>query len=95
MANAKTRKETDEIKALAAFCAHLLQRVEQAHVVCSVLQKMLEDRGVFSDEEFVAVHEEMERFHKKGMRDVLTKAMKRAESEALRQALASLQGPKQ
>jgi hypothetical protein len=95
VANAKKGTESAEVKALASFCAHLLERVEQAHVACSALQKMLEDRGVFSDEEFLAVYEEMERFHRKGMVSVVTKAMERTESEALRTALASLKGPKQ
>lgn len=95
MANAKKGPPDPEITAVISLCVHLLRRVEDAHVVCAALQKMLEDRGVFSDAEFLSVYEPMKEHHMKGMDAVVRKALGRAESEALRQVLSSLRGPMQ
>ena len=95
MADAPKGKEAEEIEALKTLCAFLWKRSQEAVVLIETLRTLLEQRGVFSADEFDALHAEIQLFQAGEALKVFGQAVENAHNEWLRQLLASLQGPKQ
>ncbi len=80
---------------LTALCRYLFSEVQTIGHRLETALLLLQQRHVFSDDEFSSLLKQVEADYKSNVRTVLAKAADAAQSAAIEKFLESFEGPKQ